>query len=422
MNGQNKYYLIGKNIEYSFSREIQEKFSKINYQLLSLNEQEAKNFLLSKKYVGLNITIPYKKLAFEICDRVDEASSFTKTVNTIVYQNNRLNGYNTDCSGFLFMLNHYHIDVSNKKILILGNGATSNSIKYVLSKLNCKAINKVTRKATNEAESYEKIDKYYDYQIIINTTPVGTNPNIKESPISLDNFYNLETVIDVIYNPLFSSLLLQAKKRNIPFFGGLLMLVAQAFYSHELFINQKKDIDELKKVYYEILLNKMNIILIGMPYSGKTSTGQLLARKLNKSFIDIDEAIVNREKQSIIGIFKDNNEAYFRKIESEEITKVSLLSNQVVSTGGGVVLNENNMMNLFHNGLVIYIKRDKLTDIDFTTRPLVKNKKSFDTLYQKRYKLYEKYCNIKVENNSTIENCVEIIEREIYAYLYNQRS
>ncbi len=412
-----KYGLIGKSVKNSFSKHIHEMLDNKEYECVSMDEDSFIKLLKSKDFKGLNVTMPYKQIALEFVDKIDKKVESCNALNTIVNKNNVLYGYNTDYDGFLYLLKYYHIDVKDKVIAILGTGGASNTIKQLVKDLNCKEVYLITRNKliNNDNLDYHSLNNNGNkFDIIINATPNGMDGHGYNKLVDLDNFTNLEWVIDIIYNPLHSPLLIDARRHNINIASGLIMLVAQACYAHGLFFDTVIDDDLINKTYQQWLFKIINLVLIGMPGVGKSTIASKLANKFNKTLISTDEIIENQEKMSINDIFNNKGETYFRTLETDIVDKYSNNFNQVISTGGGVILNKNNMDNLSKNGIIIFINRDLDKIIIDNNRPLLKNDKDLKTLYEKRINLYNQYSDLVVDNNTTIEKVVERIEELVY--------
>ena len=399
-----KYGLIGKNISYSYSKIIHNLFGNNEYELYSLNSEEVKELLIKKDFKGINVTIPYKEIVIPYLDYVDESVKSIGACNLIVNKNNKLYGYNSDYYGFLELIKKEKFDFKNKNVAILGSGGTSKTVKSVLETLNCKNIYIISR-STNYYK-YDDLEKL-DIDIIVNTTPVG---GINNDDLICDIPSYCKGVIDVIYRPNLTKLLMSAKDKNIKYCNGLYMLVYQAYLSHLKFFDEKEDKNKINEVYAK--LNKMNanIYLIGMPYSGKSSVGRLLATSLNKNFIDIDEEIVKDENMEIKDIFRLKGESYFRDLEAKEIRKHKFDFNSVISLGGGAINREQNMLDCLQTGVVYLIKRD-IDKIKFDeSRPLSSSIKQYKSLFLEREKLYNNYSSKEYYNNSSLEEIVEEME------------
>lgn len=403
-----RYGLIGEKLGHSFSKEIHEQIANYTYDLIPLSKENFPIFMKKREFNAINVTIPYKKDVIPYLDQIDPFAKEIGAVNTIVKKNNQLIGYNTDFYGFQYMLKKHHIQVKNKKILVLGNGGASCAIQAVLKHENAKEIIIVNRTKYENTISYNECYKYHnDAQIIVNTTPVGMYPNIHNSPIQVSRFKSCEAVLDVIYNPISTSLCIEAKNLNISYIGGLEMLIAQAKKSIEFFTNQTISDSIIDDLYHKMLHEHYNIVLIGMPSAGKTTIGKKLAQMLHKDFIDVDEEIINKSKKSIPEIFNEIHEEGFRKMETDIILNISARKNTIISTGGGAIKNKENIDSLSKNGIFVFINRplESLISND-PNRPLSNNINNLKELYRERMPLYKKYADIIVDNNSSIQECV----------------
>lgn len=409
-----KFGLLGKSLKHSFSKIIHEDISNIKYDLINLDETELEKFLKNKDFIGVNVTIPYKEKVIPFLDECDKICQETQVCNTIVNKNNKLFGYNTDYVGLCYLFDVNNVFVENKKVLILGNGATAKTTAYFLANRKAKQVTLLARNNKNNADLLENYQKYLDYEIIINATPVGMYPNVENSLLKLNEFQHLEAVFDVIYNPLKSKLLLEAEKYQIKNFNGLAMLVCQAVFANHYFTEQNYALEiislEIKRLTYLLT----NIVFIGMPGVGKSTIGKQLAKRLKRKYVDIDELIVLQEQKSINEIFNDFGEKYFREKEQEIIKQYSLQQGLIICCGGGVVLQEQNIENLKRNGKIILLNRDLDKIIIDNQRPLLKNKNDLKLLFEKRWDLYKKSCNIIVDNNASIEEAVTLVEEKFY--------
>jgi shikimate dehydrogenase len=280
--------------------------------------------MLAKNFRAINVTIPYKRDVIPFLDFVSDTAKSINAVNTIVNKNGKLYGYNTDFYGMTELINREGIEIADKKVLILGSGGTSSTACAVVKALNAKSVYTVSRSGGDGRITYEQAYKEHsDADVIINTTPVGMYPNPDDMPIDLGKFKMLSGVVDAVYNPLRTKLVLEAKKRGIKATGGLYMLVAQAARAVELFLDSEIDPKKTEEVYRKIKAQKQNIVLIGMPSSGKSTIGEKLAKRIEFDFVDTDEIIVNRAKMPITEIFKSVGEQGFRKLESEIIAEIS---------------------------------------------------------------------------------------------------
>lgn len=397
-----KYGLIGEHLSHSYSVIIHEKMGDYPYILKELKPEELENFMREKNFSGINVTIPYKKAVIPYLDEITDEAKSIGAVNTVVNENGRLVGHNTDFFGLSKMLEYNNADVEGKKVLILGSGGTSKTAHAVCKYKGAKEIICVSRTQSEYAVSYENAYLLHnDAQIIINTTPVGMYPNTDAVPIELLNFSSLEAVCDCIYNPVNTELVLKARKMGVNAFTGLYMLVAQGALASSIFTGCGIKNERLEKIYEEILIKKSNIALIGMPSCGKTTVGGILAEKLGLEFADSDEEIVKRVGMSIPEYFAKYGEDSFRDVESEVIKELANRSGTVISTGGGCVKRYENTRSLKRNGTVIYIDRPVDMLVFGGDRPLSQSKENVERLYEERKDLYEACCDIKADGSNT---------------------
>ena len=401
--------LLGEKLGHSFSKEIHESINDYTYNLIEVSKENFNSFMEQKNFKAINVTIPYKELVIPYLSYIDPKAKQIGAVNTIINDNNNLYGYNTDYLGLRQLIIKNNIDFKNKKVLILGTGGTSKTA-FVLSKdLGCMQVIKVSRRKSEETITYEEAkEKYNDANIIINTTTCGMYPN-DDLIIDLDSFSNLETVVDVIYNPLNTKLIRVAKQKNIKAVNGLYMLVAQAVYASYLFINKDVIESKIDEVYKKIKNNKLNISLIGMPSSGKTTISLELKALLNKEVIDTDSLIEKEINMPISSFLTKDNEKEFRNIESSVIEKISKQNNLIISTGGGVIKRQENIDYLRRNSIIIFIDRDLELLQATSSRPLSNNKNDLQKLYNERYNIYVSSCDYIVKNNNELKSTINEI-------------
>lgn len=417
--GMNQYGLLGEKLSHSFSKIIHEKLERYHYDLLPMDKDTLHAFLRKKEFKGLNVTIPYKQEVIPFCDIIDETAEKIGAVNTIVNENGVLTAYNTDFYGFLYTLKKNKIDVENKIVYILGSGGTCKTVKAVMEFQKAKKIVIVSRIDSEEKISYEQAISLGEAQIIVNASPKGMFPNTSESPINLANFPQLEAVVDVIYNPMKTRLLQQAQERNIVYVNGLLMLVAQAVYAAQFFLDETFSEEVIDKIYYELRQDMTNLVVVGMPSAGKSTIGRIVAQQLNRDFVDLDSVIEEQEGSTIPQIFEQHGEEYFRKIESRVLAEVSVKTGLVIATGGGALLKEENCKNLKQNGLIIFIDREiELLHIG-GNRPLSKSRDALEQLYQTRYPIYCSVADIIVKNNGERNGAIEAIKESFYEAVRN---
>lgn len=406
-----RYGLIGEKLSHSFSKEIHEAIADYTYDLIPLSKEEFPKFMEQRDFTAINVTIPYKKDVIPYLDEIDDAAKQIGAVNTIVNRDGKLKGYNTDYTGFLYMVKKHHVDMEGKKVLVIGNGGASAAIRAAVAHEKAASMIVVDIIVGNGAISYEEcLEKHLDAQIIINTSPVGMYPKTGNSPIDLSLFHRLESVMDVVYNPLTTKLALEAKERGLIAVNGLEMLVAQAKQAVEHFLDETINDEVIDQIYRNLYQERSNIILIGMPSAGKTTIGQCIAEKSHKELIDMDAYIVEKEGKSIPAIFEEGGEPLFRAKETQAAITLSKYNGKVIATGGGIIKHKINMDYLKQNGIVIFIDRslEYLVGSD-ATRPLCSSKDAVAQMYEERIDLYRAYADYIVDNNSSLQSCVDAI-------------
>lgn len=405
-----KYGLIGEKLSHSYSVIIHEKMGKYPYELCELAVDELGRFMHAKDFDGINVTIPYKKTVMRYLDEISEAAQAIGAVNTVVNDNGRLVGYNTDFFGLSEMLRYNGVSVSGKKVLVLGSGGTSKTAYAVCTHEGAGEVICVSRTALSGAVSYADASRLHsDARVIINTTPVGMYPSTDNAPIDLECFGALEAVCDCIYNPVNTELVLKARAMGINAFTGLYMLVAQGALASTLFTGCEVKKDRLERIYKEILIKKSNIALIGMPSCGKTTVGRILAEKLGLEFVDSDDEIVKAVGMPIPEYFAKYGEEAFRDEESKVIKTLALRSGTVIATGGGAVKRYENVRALMHNGTLVYIDRPIEQLLTGADRPLSSSKEAVERLYRERHKLYESYGEIRADGGVSADKVAEEI-------------
>ncbi len=398
-----RYCLIGEKLGHSFSKEVHT-LSGLDYSLVELKEEELGAFVKSREFEGFNVTIPYKTEIIKYLDVVDESAKEIGAVNTVVNKGGKLWGYNTDIFGMEKMAERIGVSLSDKVVMILGSGGTSKTATALALNQGAKKIYLVSRSGeVNYQNCYNKVDT----EVIINTTPVGMYPNNFDRVIDLAKFPSLIGVLDCIYNPLKTPLILQAESLNIPASGGLYMLVGQAFGSQKLWLKKEISLSLVDEAYETIYKGKRNIVLSGMPACGKSTIGKLVSKKLGLEFVDTDVLIEERAGKKIKDIFAEDGEGSFRDLETKIIKEVSKKSASVISIGGGAPLREENRNALKQNGVIVYLKRDLKLLVD-DDRPL-SQKEGVSALYEKRKAIYEEFADVVVINDGEIEEAAEEI-------------
>ena len=414
-----RYGLIGEKLGHSFSKDIHERIADYTFDLIPLSKEEFKEFMEKKEFAAINVTIPYKKDVIPYLDEMDEHAKAIGAVNTIVNQNGKLKGYNTDFTGFLYMVKKHNVHMEGKKVLIIGNGGASAAIQAVVRHEKAGQMVIVDVVTGNGAISYDEMfSSHLDAEIIINTSPIGMYPRIGNAPIDISMFHKCETVMDVIYNPILTRLCFEAQEMDIKRVNGLEMLIAQAKQSVEFFLDKQIDDQIIDDIYQDMLKERCNIVLIGMPSAGKTTIGKMLEERMQKEFIDLDDVIIEKAGKSIPEIFEESGEAGFRAIETEAAIEVSKLNNKIIATGGGTIKHKVNMDYLRQNGITIFIDRDvdKLISSD-PNRPLSKSSDALQKMHAERLPLYQKYAAYVAVNNSDIESTVKEIEEAYHSIL-----
>ncbi len=415
-----EYGCIGEKLGHSFSKEIHCALADYSYELKEIPRNELNCFMLKREFKAINVTIPYKQDVIPYLDYISPEAKAINAVNTIVNRDGRLYGYNTDYYGLKALILKENVDIKGKKVAILGSGGTSNTAFALCKDSEAAVIKKVSR---SEKAGYITYDELYsdfsDCEIIINTTPCGMYPNNGISPICLERLPSVQAVFDAVYNPLFSKLCLDAKKKGIIAAGGLYMLVSQGAYAVEHFIGTSVDSRKVLEIYEKLFKEKMNIVLIGMPSCGKTTVGNLLSEALKKQFADTDLLVEKSENMPIPEIFENFGEAYFRKCEKQAVFELSKENSRVIATGGGVVLNSENIENLKGNGRIYFIDRPLNLLISTADRPLSSNSADLEKRYNERYELYKSSAHVIIDGSGTPEEVKKRIEADFIEYSCN---
>ena len=395
--------LLGRKLGHSYSPQIHAYLAEYSYQLFEKEPEDVEGFLKRGIFAGINVTVPYKKDVIPYLDELTDRAKKVGAVNTVVCRNGKLIGHNTDYFGFETMVKASGLAIAGKKCLVLGSGGASNTVVAVLKELDANVVI-ISRKGEN---NYSNLHLHKDAALIVNTTPVGMYPNVGHSAVDLDSFPALEGVLDVIYNPAKTQLLLDAEKRGIPAINGLLMLVAQAKEASEWFSNTEID-DEKIEMIHKILRSQMeNIVLVGMPGCGKSTIGKLVAAKTGKTFVDADAEIVKKAGMSIPEIFAKSGEEGFRKIEAEVLMELGKQSSLVIATGGGCVTRQENYDLLHQNGRIFWIKRE-ISQLPTDGRPL-SQANDLNRMYEARKPLYTAFADEEVINDTQPETAAEQI-------------
>lgn len=399
-----KYGCIGRKLPHSFSKIIHDMIGKYDYELCEIEPENLDAFMRGRDFCGINVTIPYKEAVIPYLDDVDERARSIGAVNTVVKRGDRLIGYNTDYPGMLALARRTGITLAGKKVLILGTGGTSKTALHVCLDAGARSVERVSRSARDGAVTYADAEELHaDAQVIINTTPCGMFPNVTQEPlIDLSRFTELTGVIDAVYNPLDSMLVQRAREAGVSAAGGLFMLVSQAVYASEYFTGEKAE-DIAEDIFGKILREKKNTVLFGMPSSGKTTVGRLLAEATGREFIDIDEYIEKSSGKSPAEIIRESGEETFRRAESEAVYALAPLQGKVIACGGGTVLRRENVRALRLNGELLWLDRPlgELTPTD--NRPLADDMKKMEELYRVRKDIYKSSCDRRIGGSGSAE-------------------
>lgn len=398
-----KYGCIGKKLTHSFSKEIHAGLADYEYELIELTEEELPAFFEKKEFAAINVTIPYKQTVIPYLDSVSDIARRIGAVNTIVNHNGKLYGYNTDYYGMKALIERVGLDLNGKKVLVLGTGGTSKTAHVVAADMGASEILTVSRRKTDEFIDYaDAVTFHADAQIIINTTPAGMYPDCESKPIDIASFANLEGVIDAVYNPLRTNLVLDAKERGVRAEGGLFMLVMQAVVAVEKFLDTTIEKETADRVFASVFAAKENIVLTGMPGSGKSTVGRLLNLP-GYEFVDTDAEIEKRCGCTIKELIAERGETYFRDLESEVIRDVSAESCRIISTGGGAVLRPENVRRLKRNGKLFFLNA-ALSRLQATDdRPLSDTYEKLAKLYAERMEIYRSTADVIVPDMETPE-------------------
>lgn len=393
------YGLLGEKLGHSFSPRIHALLGDTPYDLYEKRPQELEDFLLHGELAGMNVTIPYKKTVMPYCAALTDIARRIGSVNTLVRQaDGSLLGDNTDYYGFDCLLQRAGIDPKGKKALVLGSGGASLTVQMVLRDRGAAQVVVISR---GGEDNYQNLDRHADADLIVNTTPVGMYPKNGDSPVDLRQFPHCTAVVDVVYNPARTALLLQAEELGIPCAGGLTMLVAQAQRSAERFLGRDLGDGTLDRVLHQLEKDTENIILIGMPGCGKSALGRALATKLGKTFVDADQEIIRQAGKSIPDIFAQEGESGFRRRETEVLRNLGSQSGLVIATGGGCVTRSENKPLLRQNGRLIWVRRP-VSVLPTEGRPL-SQRGNLEEMARVRMPLYAAFADHIVDNTGTPE-------------------
>ena len=395
--------LLGRKLGHSYSPQIHARLGSYPYTLFEKEPEEIEDFLKNGSWTGINVTVPYKQTVIPYLDELTPLAQKSGAVNTIVRRDGKCIGHNTDYFGFMTMVKTSGLDIAGKKALVLGNGGASHTAVAVLEELGSQVVI-ISRGGEN---NYQNLHLHRDAAIIVNTTPVGMYPYVGVAPLCLDDFPNLEGVLDVVYNPARTQLLLDAEKRGIVTMNGLLMLVAQAKEAAEWFTGTAISDDVIHPILNTLVSQMQNIVLIGMPGCGKSTIGKLLSEKTGRNFADSDELILRLAGKTIPEIFLEDGEDVFRSWETQALAELGKQSGLIISTGGGCITKARNYNLLHQNSRIFWIQRN-LTALPIDGRPISQSN-PLEELYRIRKPLYEQFQDCIVINDGTPEDTVNQI-------------
>lgn len=401
-----KYGLLGRKLGHSFSPQIHAELGGYEYGLFEREPEAVEEFLKSGEFRGINVTIPYKQTVMPFCSELSPAAEKIGCVNTIVRRDDgSLYGHNTDYDGFMYMVKTSGVSVAGKKALVLGDGGAAKTVRAVLAGLGVGETVTISRRGEN---NYTNLDRHADAALIVNATPVGMYPEVDAAAVDLTVFPKCEAVLDLIYNPARTKLLLQAESLGMAAVNGLGMLVEQARCASERFTSSRIPEAETARVTAKIAGSTMNIALIGMPGCGKSTIGGELSRRLGRKLVDMDGEIVKKAGKSIPEIFAQDGEEAFRTLETEVLDGLSKESGLIIATGGGVVTRPRNLPLLRRNSRIVLLERP-VDDLPTDGRPL-SQKYTPSQLAIERAPLYNSWKEVKVSVTNPEETAERIIK------------
>jgi shikimate dehydrogenase len=404
-----KYGLLGCNLGHSFSPCVHSELGLQEYEIFDVAEDDFEAFMNRSNIAGFNVTIPYKKRAFERCNWVSPEAQAMGSVNVAVRaQEGTLRGYNTDYQGFMNMLAVSDVEVANKKVLVLGTGGASQAVQFALGKMEPREVRVISRSGD---DNYNNLERHFDAEVVINATPVGMYPRDLVSPVDLTQFSKLEAAVDLIYNPLRTAFLQQAENMGVLAVNGLYMLVDQARLTEEIFFDKHITASESKRITNMLTRELSNIVLIGMPGCGKSRISRELAKRMNKQPLDIDREIEIYARRTSAELIEEEGVPMFRKVEEIVTGETCSKTGKIIATGGGVVEREANKTRLRQNARVYYVQRD-LDALATHGRPLSRDGAALQEMFDRRDSLYRDFADAIVDNNGEAAATAAEIERD----------
>lgn len=408
------YGCIAERLRHSFSPEIHAQLGDYRYELCELAPDAVGDFLMKGDFYGINVTIPYKETVIPYLSHIDGEAERIGAVNTIVNRDGKLYGYNTDFYGMRSLIERLGLSIGGKKVAVLGTGGTSRTAVAVAESMGASSVMRVSRTAKEGAIDYATLTRdHTDTRVIINTTPCGMFPNPDGAAVDVNAFPTLEGVVDAVYNPLRPTLVLDARRKGIPAEGGLYMLVAQAVRASELFLDKTYPTGVIERVYQKLIRQKENLVLIGMPASGKSTVGKLLGERLGREFVDMDECIVRTAGKEISEIFAADGEQGFRDLESRVLREqIAQRNGLVIATGGGAILRDENVYALRRNGRLYFLDRPLDDLMPTEDRPLASSRTAIAQRYTERYGRYCAVADVRVPVSGSAAEVASEIEKE----------
>lgn len=399
-----KYGLLGEKLSHSYSPLIHSMLGDYEYTLIEKSPEELSEFLLNGDFRAVNVTVPYKKAVIPYLDDMSDKAKRIGSVNVVVRRpNGTLYGDNTDYDGFAGLVKKSKIRIKGKKVLVLGSGGASLAVQTVLSDLSAGNVVVISRQGEN---NYENIHKHRDCHVIVNTTPVGMYPRCEDKILDLEGFDSLEGVIDIIYNPHKTALILDAEKRGINAVGGIYMLAEQAVKANEIFFGREAPSGIADKIAKRLSAEMKNVVLIGMPGCGKSTIAKRLAALTGRRLVDLDREIVARAGKTIPRIFAEDGEDAFRRLETQVADEVCREKGQIISAGGGIVTRSENRDLIRRNSTVVFVYRN-LNALTTKGRP-VSQSVGVDTLWESRGELYKSWSDIKFLNTGINDTALAV--------------